>query len=412
MRQCLVVLLFVFTVVAVGRPAAAGTAEPDWALTTVAAAAAHTRARELLRQSTAAPVTVAVLDSGVDNAHPVLAGRLWPGISAVGGTDATRDDSPDGHGTHIAGTVVRLTAGLPIRVLPIKVLEADSTGDPGDLARAIRLAVDWRGPGGERVQVINLSLGQRLAAPPPELADAVQYALNHGVLLVAAAGNGGRRVTGYYPAAFAGVLSVAATGADHLPDRASNRGALIYAPGVGVSSTVPGGGFGARSGSSFAAPAVSAGAAILWSVFPELSRIQVMAALIGGHESRPCPDGRCPVLNIDQALAALGPLRAPTLATPQSEVYGSRAVVTGQAPPGAIVMLNGAGLPAAGMADAEGRFAVAVLLPQTGQYSVRGIVRHSGAQSRMSLPLIIRRVPVPARPLRIGDYLWSSAASQ
>lgn len=414
MRHLLAFLLVLVSAVGVGSPGLATASQADWALSAISLADARIRAEALLGSIAAGPITVAVLDSGVDALHPALTGRLWPAINAIPGTAGTADDSVDGHGTHVTGTVAMATAGFPVKILPIKVLGADSAGDLEELGRAIRLAVDWRGPGGERVRVINLSLGQRTGAQPATLAAAVRHAIDQGVVLVAAAGNEGRRVAGYYPAALPGVLSVAATDSGHLPDRASNAGALIYAPGVGVTSTVPGGGFGARSGSSFAAPFVSAGAAVLWSVFPELSRIEVMAALIGGHAPRPCPDGSCPVFSIDMALAHLGPLRAPTLHSPGRPLYRRRVLITGQSAPGAKVTVYGGGLPATATAGEDGAFGATLLLPEPGDYSLTAIADLGGVRSRVSLPVRIQR-SVPGRPSLAWSQtgpLWLPALSQ
>ncbi len=340
------------------------------------------------------PVTVAVLDSGVDSAHPALAGRLWPGINAISALpdpQSVTDDSADGHGTHVTGIITAATEGFPVRVLPVKVLGADGSGGMDDLARAVRRAVDWRSPAGERVRVINLSLGERPGSVPPDLARAVSYALEQGVLLVAAAGNERRSVAGYYPAALPGVISVAALRSDFTPDPSSNEGALVMAPAP-------------RPGSSFAAPLVSAGAAILLSTFPELTWAELVNALLGGHEPRPCPDRLCPVFSIDRALANLGPLRAPTLGQPPPPSYSLTASVSGWAAPGAAVTVSD-GFQA--VAGPDGRFTIDLALPAAGEYTITAYATADGVRSRTSLPVTITVLPSGPRrrPAALSDLL-------
>lgn len=295
---------------ATAYPAAAAEPPENWALAAVEAGLARARGAAVLQGAAPALVTVAVIDSGVDAAHPALARRLWPGLNAVGGAPGdTGDDSGDAHGTHVAGVIAAATEGYPVKILPVKVLEADSSGSIAALAAGIRAAADWRGPGGERVRVINLSLGERLDAVPSALSEAVRYALLREILLVAAGGNDGRPVAGYYPAALPGVLSVGATARDHTRAPRSGDGALLLAPGVDVPGAVSGA---PRTGSSFAAPFVSAGAALIWSVHPGARRLEVLEAVLGAHRLWPCPAVRgCPVFSMDRALGALGEVRAP-----------------------------------------------------------------------------------------------------
>ena len=128
---------------------------------------------------------MAVLDSGVDDAHPDLAGRLLPAVDLVG--DGLTGD-PFGHGTRIAGIIAGVMDGAGIagvasdvRILPIRVLAADGEGDQNRTARGIRAAV------AAGAQVINLSLSSQTESPAQ--ADAIRYALDQGVTVVAAAGN-------------------------------------------------------------------------------------------------------------------------------------------------------------------------------------------------------------------------------
>jgi subtilisin family serine protease len=229
---------------------------------------------------------VAVIDSGVDLGHPEFAGRLRPGYDYVNQDDAPNDDY--GHGTHVTGLIAAAAnngagvAGLAanVNILPLKVLDAQGAGAYYNIKTAIRRAAD------SGVQVINLSLGG--LAEDPELQDAVNYALSKNIFVAAAAGNcagggdgcGGLTNPIYYPAAYPGVVAVAAS--DHFDNWASYSGFKYYvalaAPG-GVSgdqvlSTLPGG-YGLKSGTSMATAQVSAAAALALTFMPAATYTQV-----------------------------------------------------------------------------------------------------------------------------------------
>lgn len=238
----------------------------------------------------AAPVTVAVVDTGVDTAHEDLAGRLVPGQNVMtGAADPTNvsDDSADGHGTHAAG-IITATSGngvgisglagrFPVSVMPIKALDAKGFGSMLDIARGIRWAAD------NGAKVINLSFGVRLPDYPVTLGEAVKYAQDRGALVVAAAGNEGGDSRGYYPASLPGVLTASATGRDHMLAIFTNYGD-VKAPGVDVLSTLPGNQYGSLSGTSVAAAVASGTAAMLWSAQPDRSAVQMREALKNGHK--------------------------------------------------------------------------------------------------------------------------------
>ncbi|MDF2630759.1 MAG: hypothetical protein K0R39_4590, partial [Symbiobacteriaceae bacterium] len=237
----------------------------------------------------AAAVTVAVVDTGVDTAHEDLAGRLVPGQNVISGAADpadVSDDSANGHGTHAAGIITAasgnavgisgLAGRFPVSVMPVKALDAKGFGSMLDIARGIRWAAD------NGAKVINLSFGVRLPDYPVTLGEAVKYAQDRGALVVAAAGNEGREVAGYYPAALPGVVSATAMGRDHMYAVFSNYGE-VNAPGVDVLSTLPGNQYGSLSGTSVAAAVTSGTAAMIWSALPDRTAIQVHAALKNGH---------------------------------------------------------------------------------------------------------------------------------
>lgn len=234
-------------------------------------------------------VTVAVVDTGVDGSHPDLRGVLVPGAQflepSAGGTRGAGAVDLDGHGTHVAGIIAAVAhnrlgiAGLApgTRIMPIRVLDANGEGWSSDIARGIIHAAN-RG-----AKVINLSLGGTRDAAVDK---AVQYANAKGAVVVAAAGNEraqGNPVT--YPAAYANVIGVAATTSARRAAPYSSTGSYvdIAAPGDRIVSTYPRArvrsGYVRMSGTSMAAPAVSAAVAGLKAARPTLTTSQVQALL-------------------------------------------------------------------------------------------------------------------------------------
>jgi subtilisin family serine protease len=218
-----------------------------------------------------------------------LTGSPPPPGTHYEGDWTVRDNQPQdevGHGTHVAGTVACATnnafgvAGVTWRcgLLPVKVLTRVVENNPPNRVRGIGSAVDiaagirWAVDHG--AQIINLSLGGYSDTFVER--DAIAYAIAHGVVVVAAMGND-NTATPSYPAAYAGVVSVAAT--DQLDKRASfsNMGPHVdvSAPGVGIFSTVWNDSFATMSGTSMAAPHVSGVAALVRSCNQSLTGAQV-----------------------------------------------------------------------------------------------------------------------------------------
>jgi serine protease len=225
---------------------------------------------------------VAVVDSGVDGTHPDLVGQVLGGIDYVAGAGTGWTD-PYGHGTHVAGIVAAVAnngigvAGLApdARILPVRVLDSDGAGWDSDIAAGLIWAAD------HGATVINCSLGGPDAADPVRYA--VSYAIGRGAVVVAAAGN--ERADGNpvsYPAAFAlpGELGVAATTAARVSANYSDTGSYISlaAPGDGILSTLDGSYY-RLSGTSMAAPYVSAAVALVRAVAPSLGPIDVAQLL-------------------------------------------------------------------------------------------------------------------------------------
>ena len=221
--------------------------------------------------NTGAAVTVAVLDTGVDSNHPDLVPNLVAGHDFVNEDPSPDDD--DGHGTETAGVIGAATnngvgvAGIAwnAKIMPVKVLDAHGNGTDADVAQGIYWAVD------HGAKVINLSLGGPGATSV--LANAVDYALQHNVVVVAAAGNAASQVPSY-PAAYGGVVSVSAVDdAGHFA-WFSNHGpwVMLSAPGVDVHTTALASGPVPAtidvSGTSFSSPIVAGAAALLLERHP------------------------------------------------------------------------------------------------------------------------------------------------
>ncbi|HRF60773.1 MAG TPA: S8 family peptidase [Fimbriimonadaceae bacterium] len=209
-------------------------------------------------------VTIAILDTGVDLDHPDLAPSLLPGYDFVGESLAIQDRI--GHGTHCAGIAAAATNnGLGVagvawgcKILPVKVIGDDGSGTDDDIAAGIVWAVD------QGAKVISMSFGGPDAGQT--LAAAVAYATDHGVLVVCSAGNAGTTAP-VYPAFYLSSLAVSAVDAQDRRASFSNYGNWVElaAPGVEILSTLPGGSYDRRSGTSMAAPFVAGAAALLFS---------------------------------------------------------------------------------------------------------------------------------------------------
>ena len=235
---------------------------------------------------------VAVLDTGVDVAHPDLTNSIYRNESgAVVGTNLTQNTNGfadgNGHGTFCAGEIaaqannglgVAGVAGLYVavpsgsvsivKVMPVKVLSDDGSGYLSWVCDGITWAVD------HGAKVISMSLGA--ASSSDSLTSAVAYANSHGCFVVAAAGNDGVS-TKFYPAATPGVLSVGATNAEDRLTSFSNFGewVKIAAPGESILSTLPNNQYGTGSGTSMACPIVAACAAVIRAQLPNLTNEQI-----------------------------------------------------------------------------------------------------------------------------------------
>jgi serine protease len=219
--------------------------------------------------------TVAVIDTGISRVPDLKETEFVEGYDFV--NDRTDASDDNGHGTHVAGTIAQSTnngygvAGIAYeaKLMPLKVLSAGGSGTISDIAEAIKFAAD------RDVDAINMSLGG--GGESHMMKEAIEYAHNKGVTIVAAAGNANQNAAGY-PARYNRVIGVAAVDATGEKAPYSNFGAGvdIAAPGGNTKEGETGGilqntinpqtgegVFSAFQGTSMASPHVAGVAALI-----------------------------------------------------------------------------------------------------------------------------------------------------
>lgn len=274
--------------------------------------------------SPGAEITVAVVDSGVAGNLAELQDALLPGWDFINDNDDPDDET--GHGTHIcsiigaAGDNNRGIAGIcwpmPIRILPLKFMEADAfntTGTIRDAIEAIEHAVN------QGADIINISWGSEDCSP--RLVEALEYAGAQGVLCICSAGNNDHDndVTHHCPSNHSSPTLIAVAALDHTGDElwsSSNHGRQTVhcaAPGQGLEALNREGGITFCTGTSYATAVVSGIAALLMSRHPELTAAEIrrrllMTTILHQEQSPQVTDcGGC--ISAGRALAG-GPLHA------------------------------------------------------------------------------------------------------
>ena len=203
-------------------------------------------------------VLVAVIDSGVDTAHPEFAGVIADTYDLLDPAEP-----PHAHGTAIAGAIAahsRLMGVAPsAKILAIRAF-GESKGSAEGTTFNILKSMNWAVE--KNANIINMSF----AGPQdPALSRSLAAARQKGIVLIAAVGNAGPKSPPLYPAADPNVIAVTATDSDDQLFKASNRGQhiAVAAPGVDILLPSPGGGYQVSSGTSFAAAHVSGIAALI-----------------------------------------------------------------------------------------------------------------------------------------------------
>ena len=253
-------------------------------------------------------VLIAVIDSTVDTTHPELQGAVVRSFNAAGREDA----APDFHGTAVAG-IIRAhglieSAAPESQILAVRAFRTNSDNmRPETTTHMLVVAVDWAVSNGAKI--LNMSF---VGTHDPALQQLLRAANEQGVVVVAAAGNGGPTAPPVYPAAYPGVIAVTALDEADRPYAFANRGGYIAvaAPGVDILAPVERGGYAFVSGTSFAAAYVSGIAALLLERDPTLDPKAVADLIAAGAEDLG-PAGRdnefgAGVVNANASLKLLG----------------------------------------------------------------------------------------------------------
>ncbi|AOY77779.1 S8 family serine peptidase [Clostridium formicaceticum] len=239
------------------------------------------RAEEAWQKTTGSEnVILAIIDTGVQMDHPEFADKVF-----VDPYDATGEETPytdlNGHGTHVAGIagdngrngeLAGVAWDSPI--MPIKTMDQAGAIWVSYVVEAISYVAEYVEKNPDKRVVINMSItgrGYNFA-----LKDAIDQALENGVVFVTSAGNFSKRVPGY-PAAYNGVIAVAASTPKDTRADFSSTGPWISvaAPGMMIYSTYYGHTYQFQEGTSMASPYVAGAAALLLSEYPELTPAQV-----------------------------------------------------------------------------------------------------------------------------------------
>ena len=239
-------------------------------------------------------ITIAVIDTGVSNSHPDITPKLVAGWNTLNNSTNADDSFLISHGTHCAGIAAAASnngvgvAGVSwgARIMPVKVLTFIGSGVEGDVADGVIWAAD------HGAHVASMSLGFPGSSAIVE--DAVNYATDAGVLVVAATGNtAGAPISA--PAKYPAVLAVGATdNRDQIASFTSTGPEMdVTAPGVDVYSTwdvfFQPNTYILQSGTSMACPHVAGLAALVWSANPELTNLEVRAIIESTAEDKGAP---------------------------------------------------------------------------------------------------------------------------
>ena len=227
------------------------------------------------QSATGAGTIIAILDTGVDASHPDLAGQLVPGWNMYDNNADTSDVY--GHGTPVAGTAAAAgnnatgvaSVSWGARVMPVRISGPDGYASLSTIAQGLTWAVD------NGARVANISYSASGSSTVRSAADKMRA---KGGVVVVSAGNTGAATNGTQSDS---LIVVSATGSTDARASWSSYGADVdlAAPGVSIYTTVRGGGYGSKNGTSFAAPVVAGAAALIKSMRPDFTAAQIEAAL-------------------------------------------------------------------------------------------------------------------------------------
>ena len=289
-------------------------------------AVAHLRLPQAHMLTRGMNVTIAVIDSGIDIKHPELANSIADTFDALGSKEG-----PHVHGTGIAGAIVahaRLIGSAPeARLLAIRAFSGRAGGAESTsyvILKGLNYAIE------HGAQIVNMSF----AGPrDPLIERGIAATAARGILLVAAAGNGGAKSPPLYPAANPNVIAVSGTDAHDKLFGASNRGnyIAIAAPGAEIFLPAPDEKYQITSGTSFSAAYVSGIAALIMARNPALKPNDVRAILTGTARDLGAP-GRDDLFGAGEAdafaavTAAVGAPAVPVAAVSGKPAGGKAAV--------------------------------------------------------------------------------------
>jgi len=232
-------------------------------------------------------VKIGIVDTGIDQTHPELSGKVANCADGLGGMVVEGECIDDSlHGTHVAGTIAAKAnnatgvAGVD-SAASLVICKALRGGAGVGLTSDVASCITWAHSKGAKV--ISMSLG---GGASTTLQNAVAAAWENGgatgSVLVAAAGNDGDSTVSY-PAGYAQVVSVAATDSNDAKASFSNTNAdvEVAAPGVDILSTIPGGQYATLSGTSMATPHASGVTGVLWQLFPTDTAAGIRSRLDG-----------------------------------------------------------------------------------------------------------------------------------
>ena len=261
-------------------------------VTHVATKDGNSPVRSATSRATGKGVRVGIIDTGIDYMHEALGGGLGAGFKVAGGYDFVNNDSDprddNGHGTHVAGIIAgssTLLKGLApdVTLFSYKVLDASGNGTTSAVLAAIEQAIK------DSIDIINLSLGTTGGDPDDILSRAVDRTVEAGIVVVAAAGNESDYETITSPGVAREALTVGAVDSKNSVASFSSKGpsARIYgikpdivAPGESIFSAKINGGYVSESGTSMAAPYVTAVAANLREMHPLWSAREIRSGIL------------------------------------------------------------------------------------------------------------------------------------
>jgi len=246
-------------------------------------------------------INIAILDTGIDYTHPDLSGNYVDGYDFVNNDDDPMDDH--GHGTHCAGIIAGsgvnsnyeyIGVAPDANLYAFKVLDSNGSGNLDNYIAGLERAVDPNGDGdpSDHVDIISISFGTDEAGSPDDIVSLkADEIVDMGIVVVAAAGNNGpdsNSITS--PGCSLKTITVGCITKNSIVSVSSSCGPVefngfsyikpdVVAPGVGIKSTYPGGGYAIMSGTSMACPHIAGAVALLLQAYPNIKPAEVKKIL-------------------------------------------------------------------------------------------------------------------------------------